>query len=270
MPTEPIEHRLDLAGICASLERNTQRLTSLLRDITTIDRRAIGQWTIHDVALHVTDGIENYARQLQGRDGSQLDFIRNMARWNIERVKGLPRQPVADLADRIGSATEEFLQVARSMDPTEEVPWWYAGSRLPAVVSVSLRLVEHILHGYDIATAAGHSWPIDDQDAVTMTYGLAYISSHFVDADKLNFDGIIEMRLGGGAPYFFVIEDRGLRVETHPPAPAGFHISAHPVAWVLVSTGRVSRIRAVLTGTIIGWGTRPLLPLKLQRASIQG
>ncbi|MDQ3964724.1 MAG: maleylpyruvate isomerase family mycothiol-dependent enzyme [Actinomycetota bacterium] len=269
MPGEPIERRLQLNSVCNALEKNTRRLTSLMRNVTTPEAGAIGTWSLHDVALHVTDGMENYAKRVQEQPASELDEIRNMARWNLETVDRLLRRPLEELADRMNDATEQFLAVSRAMDHMNEVPW-YAGFRIPVVVAIAMRLVEHIVHGYDIATASGQAWPIATQDAVAMSYGLAYISPRFVDAQHLAFDGTIEMRLRGGAPYFFVIEDRSLRVETDPPGPVGFHISADPVAWILVSTGRASSVRATLTGKMIGWGMRPLLPLKLQRATFQG
>lgn len=269
MPGEPIEQRLQLDVVCDALEKNTRRLTSLMRNATTPDAAALGTWSLHDVALHVTDGMENYAKRVQHQPAAELDEIRNMARWNLETVDRLPRRPLEELADRMNDATEQFLAVARSMEPLHEVPW-YAGFRIPVVVAIAMRLVEHIVHGYDIARAFGHTWPIATEDAIAMSYGLAYISPHFVDAQRLTFDGTIEMRLRGGTPYFFAIEDRTLRVESDPRRPVGFHISANPVAWVLVSTGRTNSVRATLTGKMIGWGTRPLLPLKLQRATFQG
>jgi uncharacterized protein (TIGR03083 family) len=266
---ESIDERLDLGRVCSDLEKNTRRLMSLMRNVTVPEAPAIGAWSIHDVALHVTDGMENYAKRTQHQPAAELDAIRNMAQWNVETVKRLPRKPLSELANRMEHATDEFLSVARSMDPNRQVPW-YAGFSIPVVVSVALRLVEHITHGYDIATAAGESWPIDRDDAVAMTYGLAFTSPHFVDPDRLDFEGTIQIRIRNEAPFFFVIQDRELRVQTSTTGRVGFHISADPVAWLLVTTERMSRVSAGLTGRIIGWGFRPFLPLKLRAASFQG
>ncbi len=264
-----IDERIDLGHACNALQKNTRHLTSLMRNVTAPESPAIGTWSIHDVAIHVTDGMENYARRIQRQPASELDAIRDMARWNVETVDRLPRTPLPELADRMERAADDFIVIARSMEPHDQVPW-YAGFSIPVVVSVSLRLVEHIIHGYDIAMTARHPWPIDRDDAVEMTYGLAYTSPHFVDPDRLNFEGTIKIHIRGERPFFFVIQRRELRVQTSNKGRVGFHISADPVAWVLASTERMRRASAALTGRIIGWGFRPLMPFKLQAASFQG
>ncbi|HEV3471875.1 MAG TPA: maleylpyruvate isomerase N-terminal domain-containing protein [Actinomycetota bacterium] len=269
MAGRSIEERLDVGHVCAALERHTRRLTALMRNITAADAPAIGSWSIHDVALHVTDGMANYAKRINGESASELDAIRNMAQWNVETVKRLPRKPLPELAAEMDRVTGAFIAVARSMAPDRMVPW-YAGFSIPAVVAVALRLVEHIIHGYDMAKAARETWPIERHDAVAMTYGLAYTSPHFVEPDRLDFEGTLEVRIRGEAPFFFAVKDRRLHVDGSVMRDAGFHISAEPVAWVLVSTERMSRVFAALTGRIIGWGVRPLLPFKLQAASFRG
>jgi hypothetical protein len=47
-------------------------------------------------------------------------------------------------------------------------------------------------------------------------------------------------------------------------------VEEHQVAWILVSTQRKNQWGAAMSGKIIGWGRRPMLPFKLRAASFQG
>src|SRR3712207_7220665 len=49
------------------------------------------------------------------------------------------------------------------------------------------------------AHAARADWRIDEDSARTIAYGLGYIAPHFVDGSKLRFQGVLRMRIRGGA-----------------------------------------------------------------------
>jgi hypothetical protein len=251
-----------------ALRTYTAGLCAVLRQASNRDVRAIGTWTLGDVANHVAWGIENYTRWLQGADAPDLDSIKNMAEWNIKTVRALPPADLPQLADRIERATDEFIHLTEKKTPLTQVRW-YAGNEIPIEVAVSMRLVEAAVHGYDIASAANEKWAIDPDDARMISYGLGYIAPYFVDESRLDFNGVIRMRIRGGVDLYYVVADRKLDVRTEGPRPA-WTLSVDPVAWVFVSTERRNQWTAALTGKIIGWGTRPTLPFKLRTASFQG
>ena len=260
---------IDRAQALDALRSYTARLATILRREPAQDVHAIGSWTLGEVANHVVSGMENYTRWLKGLDAPDVNAINNMARWNIEPVRGLPSATPPQLADRIERATEEFIHLAQEKSPLSQVRW-YAGNEIPIEVAVAMRLVEAAVHGLDIATAVNERWGIDPDDARTISYGLGYVAPHFVDGSRLEFDGAIRMRIRGGADLYYVVTDRKLEVRTEGPPRPGWTLSVDPVAWVLVSTGRRNQWTAALRGTIIGWGTRPTLPFRLRAASFQG
>jgi uncharacterized protein (TIGR03083 family) len=251
-----------------ALRHCTTRLTALLQRVTDTKATAIGVWTIGDVGNHVTRGIENYTLWMEDKEAPDLDAIENMSEWNVETVRGLPPADLPQLAGRIETATDRFIEAANAKPPSSEVRW-YAGNRIPVRVAVCMRLVEAVIHGRDIATAANEEWPIDPDHARTMAYGLGYIGPYFVDDSKLDFAGTIEMRVRGGARLYYVVENRSLKVQTSAPT-ADWHLSVDPVAWVLVATQRLNQWRAALGGKIIGWGRRPSLPFRLRAATFKG
>ncbi len=246
----------------------TSRLCAILRSDPDREAPAIGTWTLGDVANHITLGIENYTRWLQGADAPDVDAIRNMARWNIETVRGLPRGDLPQLAERIEAATDRFVGAAADKPVGSDVRW-YAGNRIPVQVAVCMRVIEAAVHGLDIATAAKQTWNIDADDARIMSYGLAYIGPYFVDNDKLDFEGTIRMHIRGGSDLYYIVSDQHLEVRTSGPRPK-WHLSVDPIAWVLVATERRNQWIAALRGKIFGWGMRPLLPFKLRAATFQG
>lgn len=246
----------------------TGRLCDVLRGAPDREAPAIGSWTIGDVATHTVWGIESYTRWLREEHAPDLESIRDMASWNIQTVRRLPRANLVELADRLHASTEGFIDAARAMPRSAEVRW-YAGNRIPLQVAVSMRLIEAGVHGLDIARAAGMPWRVRPADARIMAYGLGCIAHHFVDRRKLDFEGTLRLRLRGGADLYYVIQDRVLRVSTRG-SRAGWTLSVDPVWWVLVATGRRSQWPAALRGKIIGWGRNPMLPFKLRAASFQG
>lgn len=259
---------IDRDETATALRDHTSRLCAILRRLPDPEAPSIGRWALGDVANHLTWGVENYTCWLRGNDAPDLDAIKDMAKWNIETVRALPPADLPQLADRIEIATDEFIRAAHGELPAAQVRW-YAGNRIPVEVAIAMRLVEAAVHGLDIATAAKEKWHVDPAAARAISYGLGYIAPHFVDGKKLDFEGTIRIRIRGGADLYYVVEQRQLRVDTSGPHP-GWNLSADPITWVLVSTGRKNQWVAAATGKITGWGTRPLLPFKMRAASFQG
>lgn len=161
-----VANLIDRDEAAAALSSYSSRLCAILRREPDREARAIGTWTLGDVANHLTWGIENYTRWVQDADAPDLDAIRDMSRWNIETVRGLPPADLPQLADRIQTATNQFIKAAGEKPPRAEVRW-YAGNRMPVEVAVSMRLVEAAVHGLDVATAASEKWHIDPDAART-------------------------------------------------------------------------------------------------------
>lgn len=267
MPSE-LAHLINRETATSALLEYTARLCTILRRGPRPDAPAIGSWTLGDVANHLASGVENYALWLQGLDAPDLDDIKNMSKWNIETVRALPPPHLPELAERLEAATSRFVEAAADI-PTGSHVRWYADNHMPVEVAVTMRLVEAVVHGLDIATAAKDRWDIDPAAARTISYGLGYIAPHFVDGEKLTFHGTIRMRIRGGADLYYIVNNRQLSVATSGPPP-GWTLSVDPVTWVLVSTQRRNQWSAALRGKVIGWGKRPALPFRLRAASIQG
>ena len=248
-----------------ALTNQTERFVGLLRTVRQPDARAIGRWSIRDVARHTAWGTENYVRWIKGESQPDLDELRNMPQWNIGKLEEVPEREPSRLADRIDRATTELIGYAGALEPHTFVPW-YCGISLPIHVSLAMRLVEVVLHGYDVAKADGRRWDIDVGDALLVAYGGAYIAPYLVKPEEATFAATLDVRFRGGAAVVFRLDRNDVTlVVPHGKTRADCHVSADPRAWVLVGSGRTSPVVASLRGQIIAWGRKPWLPLKFRR-----
>jgi len=93
----------------------------------------------------------------------------------------------------------------------------------------------------------------------------------FVDRERARrCDGTFHLRFRGGGDFTYRINDGILQVQPGRPERADCHIVADPVAFVLVSLGRMSSLRAGLLGKIIGYGRRPWLLGRLAKVRVDG
>ena len=73
-----------------------------------------------------------------------------------------------------------------------------------------------------------------------------------------------DIRLRGGDRCYFVFDDGDFTVEEPSPRRVDCHISADPVAMLLVFFARHSQWPAIATGRLMAWGRKPWLGLQLR------
>lgn len=132
-------------------------------------------------------------------------------------------------------------------------------------------LAELLVHGHDIARAAGTSWPIQPAHA-----GLAIVGggAPIINARPDLFvrqpvdpkrRARVELRLRGHHRFTLVL-DRGLRVEVPPAGPADAYLSTPADDALLIVFGRRSPWRVAASGRALVWGRRPHALLTVLRA----
>lgn len=247
---------------CVAIAEVVPRLTDMLRRNPGARATAVGSWTAPDVACHVSHVIEKDTDALTGRPLPDVELSpAAVAVATNEMLDDDPERDLRVLADRIDALGAEFLRL-RENPPTNEVTW-IGGTRLPPYAVACHLLEELLVHGYDVATAAGTRWPIAPAHAALAIVGAAVpiMSASPESWVRSSYDpevrARVEFRLRGHDR--FVLElDKGLHVE-HPPARsrADAYLSADPAALLLVMLGRRSRWRALVRGQAIAWGRRP-------------
>ncbi|MDQ3941210.1 MAG: maleylpyruvate isomerase family mycothiol-dependent enzyme [Actinomycetota bacterium] len=254
-------HRyVDKDEVLEALRIEVPRLISLLRSVEKPEARAIGHWTVRDVAAHLTDVFEHYRRVALG-EGSTARTIGELTGYNESRVEAIDERDCRVLAERIEAASGPYFEALSSVDGDPLVPWTQL--EIPISTVVSLGIGEAIVHGYDVASAEGKPWPIDRHRIALALKGVAPIMPHYVDAERAaGFNARYELRLRGEWRMHFVFDDGKLSIEEPARRPIDVHISADPVAFALVGYGRMSQWGPMAKAQLLAWGRKPWLALK--------
>jgi uncharacterized protein (TIGR03083 family) len=217
------------------------------------------------VAAHVAGGAELYT-QLLGGTPSPATSIEAITAVNDQIIGTIGDQELAALADRVEAAVGGLLAAAERHQPDLDVPW-HAGLPMPLSTVLAVACGECLMHGRDIARAAGRRWPVPADWARTVFLGLLPVVPHYLRAERARGrPARYDIRLRGehAARAVFTIEDGVLTVGTPAAGQrADCHLSADPWAFLLVLYGRTGPLKPALAGRILAWGRRPWLALTL-------
>ncbi|MGH3570435.1 MAG: maleylpyruvate isomerase N-terminal domain-containing protein [Pseudonocardiaceae bacterium] len=269
-----------------ALRDEVQRVTNLLRSISEQEVPAVGQWNITEVALHLSQ-VWIVVPGLARRDLSQIhevvpslagvagdSLIRDMwdlADTTVLAVKSDPERDLTVLADRIEERAQKYLGDSAGHSPDEPRPWLIEGTTVPLSTLTCHLLNETVMHGYDIAHAAGRKWRIEPAHAamVVRQFFAPVIRTcdprTFVNAEKAaGLQATYELHLRGGDRIHYMFNDGSLTVEEPSTRRVDCHISADPAAFFMVFWQRQSQWNAIAKGQLIAWGRKPWLGLKFR------
>jgi uncharacterized protein (TIGR03083 family) len=274
----------ELAGARDTLARAVERVTGLLRSSPDPKAPAVGNWNVGEVAMHLSQvwmavpglahadlsGMSVIHPDLAGTAGGSL--VRDI--WDLGEatmlgVKSDPERDPAVLAGRIAAQAERYLADTAGVDPEEKRPWLVEGATVTAQTLTCHLLSETIMHGDDIARAAGRPWPIDRTDAAIVLCGFmvpvlrALDPAAMVDREHA-IDATYDVRVRGSASYHFVFEGGQLHVEDPASRRIDCHISAEPATLLALMWGRRSQWRAIARGELMAWGRKPWLGPRLR------
>ncbi len=263
-----------------------RRVTALLRSVENPGPHAVGQWDLGEVAMHLSQAwvaVPGLARRDLSRiyevvpslvDVAGESLIRDMWELGETTVLGVKADPERDpkvLADRIEARAQEYLSECAGADPNAPRPWLIEGVTVRQSTLTYHLLSETIMHGYDIAHAAGRPWRIEPAHAamVMSRFNLAIARAvgprTFVNhAKAAGVRATFDIRLRGGDSFYFIFDDGDLRVEEPSSRKVDCHISAEPVAFLMVFWARQSQWSAIAKGKLLAWGRKPWLGPQLR------
>lgn len=259
------ELRIELGPAVDSIARAGRRLAELLRSVPEPSAPTRGlDWTLGELAAHLAVRTEQYGAYLAGTEKPEGD-VAEMATMNDRQIKAEAGVPFEAHVARMTASVEGFVDATRGRLGTDPYPW-HSGIPIDVATGTGLALAELLVHGYDVARSLGRPWRISAADARTVARASALLSPLFVDPEATRGRrATCRVLLRGGGPRFRLSVDDGTGSVGGPDGPADCTVSAEPVAFVLVSYGRMSRWRAAASGRIFAWGRRPWTALSLQR-----
>ncbi len=244
-------------------EASLRDLVSMLHSVTRSDARAIGEWTVRDVAAHLSAVLAVYPSILRGQ-GSPVAQVESIEAWNAEALRNNADRAYDALGEEIRQGVADVREAMRSA-PDQAVAW-HGGVELPLATVCSVLAGEALIHGRDIARAVGHPWSIGADRAKTVLVGLLPLMPHYVDAERAaQVRACYDVRIrGGDRPRTFLLFEAGrLSVESPSSRAVDCHIWADPVAFLLVAYGRTGPWSPALRGRILAAGRKPWLAFLL-------
>jgi uncharacterized protein (TIGR03083 family) len=221
-------------------------------------------WTVGDVGAHLVSIARAYTAAIQDGVAVGPDVTKGDEN-NARLIAITPERSPNDLADALDVCTTAFVAANARLSRQQSVPF-YGDLRVTADCAAKLLLYDWLLHGWDVATTLGYEWIIDATDARLALDAFPEVMPLIVrDSGASRLTATYEMRIRGSEPYFLLFNDGALTVSSdRGTRGVDCHISAAPSPYLLVSAGRGSRWRPILTGQIVTYGRRPWLANKFK------
>jgi uncharacterized protein (TIGR03083 family) len=241
----------------------TARLAELLRSAEGSGTRIPGaEWTVREAAVHLVNFSAVNADVAAGMPSPRLSLDKGqVAADNDRRIADVPESDPDKLARLVADGVDRFLEATAGRPGDQEVTW-HCGLKMGLAELAGVELGELILHGYDMAAAVGFPWPIDPVHAQLVLFGYGPAFGLVVNQERaqgLNAAFGIELRNGPAFTARFV--DGRYQVEPPDSGPVDCTISADPVAFLLVGSGRLEPLAAVALGLLSAGGEHPELAL---------
>jgi hypothetical protein len=244
------------------------RTTSLLSAITDPARIVPPtDWTIAETAAHIVAELGTHTDLAETGRVPQLGdgrAARRGRRANASQLAGFAERDLSTLATQVEPAAARAVNVIGPLPAGQLIASSNALMWTPQQ-TLALLLGEQLVHGHDIARAAGLPWPISRSDALLTAAGaIPVLPDYLRPAVKPGRAMSFELRLRGGDSYRLEVAGDTAAVE-----PAGRRadcvITADPAAFLLVGYGRTQPLTAALTGKIMTGGRKPWLGLAFGR-----
>jgi hypothetical protein len=236
-------------------ERASSRFSDLVRSLPPEPRPVrSSEWSTVEVAAHVLSVFRGYTRAAAGIAPlwPSLDGVAGNQRLLDETPERDPDQ----LADAIDVAGGEMRAAMRDSD----APFAAFGDvAVSGETVLGFNTTDVLLHGFDLARTLGTSWPIEQRDAALGFECLAEVLPPFVKPESVGFTATYGLHLRPSWDWSLAFDRGTLRAEPRRPERADCRISATPAGWMLAGYGRISPLRAALTGQVVAYGRKPWL-----------
>jgi uncharacterized protein (TIGR03083 family) len=259
------------AALTAAAARNAEQL----RRVTDPAAPVPGlDWTVAELAAHLVADLREYTDVIAGH-GPEPAMAPEWATTaadlttadNRRQLAGHPERDPNRLAAELAEAMPAFLAAAAAAPAGEPVSTPFAMAVRPATIT-AIVLGEQLVHGLDLARAAGRPWPITAGDARLVLPGLMDVLPDYIDRQRARGLRVTyELRFGGDLRYQLTIAD-GTGTVGAPSGRPDCVITADPVAFLLVGYGRIGQLGPTLRGKIRAGGRKPWLGLRFGRLTV--
>jgi uncharacterized protein (TIGR03083 family) len=263
-----VAHTGEIETIRAAVSTAAEDMAVLVEQINDPQVRPRGsEWSVTDIAAHVTAGAELYIGYIRGDVAPALDVSRiaegSLASTSAAFLAAEPERDPRALASRLRVATTGLLEATEELRIDDRVLWH--GQDVTVGALFGLTLGELVLHGADIASALGRRWTIDRRvAAMILSQALSRIDLLVDPVATAGVHQTFDLRIRGAARFTLDVNDGTIRAR---PPSSGEHVDCHlnaePVALLLITYGRTTLWRQLRFGRLLAWGRKPWLGLRL-------
>ncbi len=243
-----------------------ERFVSLVRSVGPGVAGAGTTWSSRDVVAHILTVAERYTnRDVTSTDGlgatpREVDVI------NDRELRALDGVGFEELLTRL----EAQMGRVRSAFAPEQLDLhvrfpFHGGVTVDAAGGMSNIVGEFLIHGYDLANAAGRPWPIAARDALLIINGVVQLLPAYAEPTAA---GSLDLmwRLPGASDWVLAF-DNG-KADSRPPDAgerADAILSAPPETLLLFLYQRIGQVAAIRRGLRVVGGRRPWRITRLQK-----
>ena len=259
----------DTIPAAAALPAAAERMAQLMREVTNPNAPVPGlRWTAAELAAHVVADLRTYTGVVAGQGPVAAPGATSAAELgtaeNERQLAEYPERSLDRLAAELTRAMPAFIAAAKTAPPGAQVGSPVGVAMTPATVA-AIVLGEQLIHGLDLARAAGRPWPIGQADARLVIPGAVEMLPAYLNrAQARGLQARYELRFGGDLRYSLVIDDGTATVGPASGRPDCV-VTADPVAFLLVGYGRISQWGPMLRGQLRAGGRKPWLGFKFNK-----
>jgi uncharacterized protein (TIGR03083 family) len=185
---------------------------------------------------------------------------------NERQLAEYPERSLDRLAAELTTAMPAFIAAA-SAAPSDRTVGTPIGVDASPATLAAIVLGEQLIHGLDLARAAGRPWTIEASDARLVIPGVVDLLPAYLDREAARgLHARYELR-SGDLRYQLTVDD-GTATVGPATGKADCVITADPVAFLLVGYGRIPQWGPMLRGQLRAGGRKPWLGLKFNRLTV--
>jgi hypothetical protein len=265
---------IDLHETLQAVQMMADQVSSLVRYIPDPQAKVPGsEWTFGETAAHIALGQTLFTELTRGSpspfgDGTTplAAIVDEFASVNSQLLAQFPERDGVRLADLINKATRSFCQEISGFPAAANVDCHFGS--LDACTFASYSMFHLMLHGYPLARALSRPFPISREHALLMLPFLTAVMPFVATPNTIGrLRGCcLDIQVRSGPRFSVHFGDGGIRVEKGRPKRADCHLSADPVALLLVGTRTIGQWGPIAQGKLVAWGRKPWVALQFAGA----